>query len=583
MRDEGAWWENFAAITIKEGEVERNAPGSQRVFHNRLQDDLCEIERWCREQGVPCRIIGLKGRQTWLTTKSIGKAYHRLRRRRAKACVIGDEYEKSVKNMVAMFDLYAKEDRCPWGSTYDAPSKQFSNGSLLVTETANDPRAGASGTFQVVVATEVAFWPDTGVRSSQKVLAALLNCVPKKADTLVILESTANGMQGAYYDTYQGAVTFDEFKAGKRGNGFIKVFFPWFEHEEYRTLCMEGEAAEIMGSLTDREQSLVEKSHVCVEALKWRREKIAGPEFNGDEDFFDQEYPPDEHSCFLASGRMAFTVEGLERVEADGAMLRRDVLAGCVDRAGGGVVFRATGEVESWCKIYKLPEEGRRYGVIVDPATGVERAKGEDPDRHSVLVVEAGDVVGDRWCPPAVVARVRPPCYVALNLLADWVDRLSWFYGRCIVTLEINNSGLALYEAARPFTLPFYKRKVPNFRGGTETEMVGWDTSEATRRFLVETLQRAIRLHGQWGEGVSVSCEHAMLELRKFVLNAKGRAEAARGYHDDDVMALGMGLATQGAFTRFSRVAVPRAVPPDLLALEAAMARASGVGSAQWS
>src|SRR5690606_27776411 len=111
--------------------------------------------------------------------------------------------------------------------------KIFANGSELMTETANDPRAGASGTFQALVCTEVAHWPNTGIRSAQKTLAAVMSCVPNKPDTLIILESTANGMQGAYYDTYQKAVTFEEFKAGKRGNGFIKIFYAWWEHPEY--------------------------------------------------------------------------------------------------------------------------------------------------------------------------------------------------------------------------------------------------------------------------------------------------------------------------------------------------------------
>lgn len=585
MASAGAWWENYAAIVPKEGELERNEPGLQVLELNPMQAKVCEIERWCRENGVPCRIIGLKGRQSGLSTISVGAGYHRLARKRGRGCIIGDEFEKSVKNLVRMFEIYAENDGLFRDKNpYSPESKTFANGSLLVTETANDPRAGASGTLQVVIGTEVAHWPDTEKRSAARVLAALLNCVPKLPDTLVILESTPNGMQGAYYDTYQGAVTFEEFKAGKRGNGFIKVFYAWHEHWEYQTPCTQEESEEIERTMDERELELVRKFNLPPERLKWRREKIAGPEFNGDWDKFNEEYPSDPESCFLASGRMAFDQEALTAIEKAGKAF--ETRHGVIEKQANShrTIFRDTREVEAIYTVFEKPMRERRYIITADPATGEERAVGEDPDRHSVLVTKAGQwVPGQGWVPPTVVARIKAPCYVAMDVLADWIDRLSWYYGRCIVAFEINNSGLALHEALKPYNVPLYYRTVENFKKGTKQQMVGWDTSPAFRKLLVENIQKAVRLLGEPGEGIILPCANAIHEFRKFIINAKGKAIAARGHHDDDVITAAAGVTLQNFATTYNEQVMLRPMPRDLQRAIDAEERRGGAGRSQYS
>ena len=66
----------------------------------------------------------------------------------------------------------------------------------------------------------------------------------------------------------------------------------------------------------------------------------------------------------------------------------------------------------------------------------------------------------------------------------------------------------------------------------------GWSTDVATRRQAVSTLQEFIR-----EQRVEILCPNVIAELKSFVFNSGGRAEAASGAHDDDVMALAIGLA----------------------------------------
>ena len=337
-RSPGAWFELHGAIYDKERNIHR-APD---LILNDMQQQLDEIVVWCGDNGVPCRIITLKGRQQGSSTWSVGALYHKLRVKSSKACIIGDLYERSVANLVAMFDLYATEDRIKWGGTYYAPGKKFSNGSELKTETANSPRAGASGTFQAVLATEVAHWKETdgagGKKISAKaVFAALLNCVPKKAGTLVIVESTPNGASGVYYDTYQGAATFEQVRSGNTPagwNGFIKVFYPWHQHPEYRNEVSLKQEQEIQASLSEREQELIAEHGLDMGRLAWRREKLAGPEFNHDESKLEEEYPSDEVRCLTADTRVG-TSKGYVRIS--------DVEVGSMSDHGKVVAKQMTG------------------------------------------------------------------------------------------------------------------------------------------------------------------------------------------------------------------------------------------------
>jgi hypothetical protein len=80
----------------------------------------------------------------------------------------------------------------------------------------------------------------------------------------------------------------------------------------------------------------------------------------------------------------------------------------------------------------------------------------------------------------------------------------------------------------------------------------------------LDRLARALREYGNEQEGVEVPCPNIIEELRYFVVNKKGRAEAAPGKHDDDVLALAIGLACEGAATEYIERYVRRELPPDL-------------------
>ena len=554
----GGWFELHGAILNKQRKVER-AP---QLKLNKMQVLIDRIIMWCAEKGIPCRIVTLKGRQQGSSTVSVGSGYKTCRGKNTRMCIIGDQYERSVANLVKMFNDYAKYDTFDWGNTYYAPGMRFSNGSELTTETANSPRAGASGTFQVIIATEVAHWPEGKKVSAKAVFAALLNCMPVEENTLAVVESTPNGASGVYYDTYQGAATFEQVQSGglpPNWNGFIRVFYPWHEHPEYRVDVTEAEGEQIFNTLSERELELVAEQGLGADRLAWRRMKLRQPEFNGDEDKFEEEFPADETRCFLLSGKRAFPAGPLMRLrkaaEREGRGLERFGVLQWADNRETIAVFRPTSRDDAWCCIWELPTPGLSYVVAVDPMTG-QQANGEDLDNHGIGVWREGYWAADgKWKPRALVARLadfslehsdikrRACCRWDIPLAEQRVAQLAALYGWTTIAVEINmDRGFVALARSRPLA-HLYVRKIPNRIEQTESLEYGWHTSTKTRGSIMEGIKSSVRHWDETGQGLMIWDLTVIQELANMVVN-DGKEEAGAGCHDDQCLMTAIGLAT---------------------------------------
>lgn len=559
-----AWWELHASIIGKD-----RAAGyitAPNLIANKMQAEYDEIWDQCLEDGIGCRIVGLKGRQQGSSTKGVGTIYWMGRSRNCKTIIVGDEYEKSIKNLVAMFDTYAETDRFEWSNTYNRPSKTFSNGSILETDTANDARAGASGTFQAAMLTEVAHWPETGKISAKATFAALLSCVPDLPGTYVLVESTPNGIGGAYYDTYQNAISLEQYRKckaegipfPKKWNGFFKVFYPWWQHPEYQRAVTSAERQEILDTLTDKERELMDyaREAMTVERLAWRRWKIASPAFNGDEDRFEKEYPYSETSGFLTSGRRAFHLKSIQTMRKH----TKEPKFGTFDWADPSetrVIFRPCEEDDAIVKIWEQPMPGYAYWLPVDPAEGAAQTIGEDTDNHVPGVMREGFLGADgQWYPPALVARLADcfhekrddaiACRWDIDVLALNIRKLNAYYGGCPVVPEMNKDR-GLCEWLKTAGVQVYERTHRNRVDETETKMLGWKTDTSSRPFLTDLLKSAIRKFDEVGGGIMIWDKLVLDELDTCIIDEKGKIVGMPGKHDDSMMCLGIGLATKAS------------------------------------
>ena len=557
-----AWFEMHAAIRGKNRETITGPKA------NKMQREAGEIIQLCADLGIPARIVTLKGRQEGSSTIAVAIIYHMMRQRPVKACIIGDEYEKSVKNLEAMLEFYAAHDSFDWESTYNPPSGKFSNGSELVTETANDPRAGASGTMQAVLATEVAHWKETGKTSAKQTFAALLNCVPETPETLVIVESTPNGVGGVYYTTYASAVSVADYKAGRiprNWNGFFKIFYPWHEHPEYLISVTTDQEQELLANLSERETELVEMG-LTPAHLAWRRNILASPRFAGDEELFEQEYPSDEVRCFLLSGRRAFaerSVTAMRKAAEEQPGPQFGTLRWS-NQEETAAAFEVAPEDEAFCKIWETARHGCAYWLVVDPMTGASQTEGADPDNHGIGVWRAGFFENDGvWNPPALVARLAdcfaekrqalslPVCRWDIDLVEVRVAQLAKIYGNCPIVVELNkDTGLVELLKARG-GMEIYRRIIYNRVRQEQTEAFGWMTTIKTRPAMIEMVRVAVRNFGKSGEGLNIRDLPSIREFDGFVINADGKESAMSGFHDDQVLMTAIALMTKDCAKTF--------------------------------
>lgn len=152
-------------------------------------------------------------------------------------------------------------------------------------ETAADENAGRGLTIHNLHCSEVARWP----RDAAATLASLRAAVPPDGE--IVLESTANGAGGCFYEEWQRA----------EQTGYSRHFFPWWWEPSYQR---EVEVVEF----TEPELELIAKYGLTAEQIAFRRERRAnfGPRFA-------EEYAEDAESCFLASRDCVFDVETVEQ------------------------------------------------------------------------------------------------------------------------------------------------------------------------------------------------------------------------------------------------------------------------------
>lgn len=546
-----AWMEATGWIAKSNGDIE---PVDEC---NLFQREVSDILEYCHANGRPARIIILKPRRRGSSTVSVAAGYRRLQSRRATGCIAGGAHFQG-KKLFKMLDIYSQHDRIEPGTcTVLTDIARFANGSEMDRITLANPTAGRAGGYQYLCITEMAFLAEEGVADAASVVSGLIKTVQFVAGTIVILESTANGASGDFYDRYQTAITFEEFQKGR--NGFIKVFYPWFAFPDL-VMPPESEGITGVGDLHPEEVALMEKWSLSLAQVAWMRWSIR-EECNGDFDKFREDYPFDEETAFLSSGRGRFDAQVVNawarrakyQTYERGFLSRQEH-----DKKVGFHASADGGDIQIW----ERPREGFAYIVACDPATGESQTVGKNPDATSIMVFRQAyvDVTTRETVPAKLVARVLPPFYGDDDIAAGHIDRLSAFYGGCLVALEVNQ-GLQVLRCLRDAGVPLYKRIVPSARTKAKEEQYGFKlTSADQRRTVIDGLAAAIR-----EDRLDIPCPHVCDELGKFVVKKNGRAEASTGAHDDDVMTLAMAWEVLPLATTYRIHVVNTVNPPDMV------------------
>ena len=290
-------------------------------------------------------------------------------------------------------------------------------------ETAGDPNAGRGLTVQNLHCSEVARWPG----DAQATLAGLLAAMPAKGGE-VVLESTAQGAHGCFYDEWMHA----------ESNGWVRHFFPWWWEESYRLDV--GETAQ-----TEEECALVSTHGLTREQIAFRRRLQR--QFGA---LARQEYPESADDCFLASGSCVFDTEAIDR--------RLREIPAPVERLWAGAL-------EVWLK----PMTGREYLVAVDPAGG-----GSEGDYAAMQVLDAATRL---QC-----AEYQGRC--GLLGLAERAATLAREYNGALVIVERNNHGAGV--------LAYLSGTVKYGRLFEQDGQAGWLTTVLSRPRVLEQIERVL-------------------------------------------------------------------------------------------
>lgn len=549
----GVWFDSFGFLEDREKTLRRADPA------NAIQCELFSIYHWCRANNVQCNIIGLKSRKEGLSTGATALGHHHLSNYTADGVVIGTDHETS-DTLMRMLRRYADNDAFPWGTDFKwKPAEnagEYSHGSTVKRDTAIDPKAGRSSTIQVLIATEVAHWPAAGKRSADETMLSILNSMPDIPNILRVVDSTANGAGGFFYETYQGAVTFAEMRAGNRGNGWIRVFEPWHSSPLRKVTLDDSQRAAVRDTLTEREEAGMINFGWTEGQVAWRRETISAKCGNS-ELKFDQEYPESEEVAFQVSGSPRFDLVGCARLKK---MAELNFHRGKIGTIEENISCQFIPNDKGWLWMIEAPRPGLGYCVIADVMTGEQSAGSKRRDCHAPAVLREGYLDGDKvWHPTALVAAIHVDdetepggCRWGLALLADRVRRLTILYGGAIVVPEANNPGLTLIELLKERGVQVWQRDDPDHMNlGKKLKKSGFRTDSKTKEAVVETLADMIESAGIEGKEQFV-CHYprASKEFATFVRLPDGKCEAAQGNHDDWVMAIGIGL-TVNCFSAF--------------------------------
>lgn len=257
----------------------------QELIHAALEKQKAE-KGWVRA-------IILKGRQTHCSTYVAGRYYRRASTRKGVNVYILSHEQTASDNLFAMVDRYQRHNPiAPHIGTSNTKELVFDKlDSTYIVATAGKKAGGRSRTVTLFHGSEAAFWPNAADHFASSVQA-----VPLLPGTEIILESTANGPGGEFYERWQDAV------AG-RGD-YVAIFVPWFVNPEYQREPESG--FELMSDAADGDMSEVEYAEIhglSLAQMAWRRAKIA--EFRS-ESVFRQEYPATQDEAWQATDHEPF-------------------------------------------------------------------------------------------------------------------------------------------------------------------------------------------------------------------------------------------------------------------------------------
>lgn len=479
--------DNFKIRNKKSELINLKFNHAQEVFYDKFKESYGQ---------KPSRFIVLKARQLGLSTLTESLLTGLTMLTPNTNAVIMAHLAESASSIFNMTKLYINE--LPKGMQ---PKQKYSNAKEIVFD---DEQNGLKSSIRVMVASdatrgstyklahlsEVAFW-----EHPEEALLALNQAVPMTDDSLIVIESTANGFN-YFYNLWQDAVN------GR--NDYTPIFFPWYVDPEY--------SKPYNGfTKTSYEIDIQRRFNLTDDQLQWRRWCIAN-NCGGDELKFRQEYPITPEEAFITSGTSVFNSEIiLEHMKT----LKEPIKVGYFkyDYNGSRISnIQWVNDPQGYIKIYSEPNGNTVIG-------GDTAGEGSDFFVGQVLDTQGNQVA-------VLHHQFDADQYV------KQIYCLGAYY-HSLIAIESNFDTFPNRELQRLGYPTLYVREVQDTIVHDVVERFGFKTTALTRPMIVSQLQEIAREHIE-----KIVDRETLQEMLSFIRNKNGRAEASEGTHDDLVMAL---------------------------------------------
>lgn len=355
----------FSCIKITDKDTFVDVPFKLRGAQRKLLKNLEAM----RMAGVPIRIVLLKARQ-WggSTLVQIYMMWIQQMHRKNWHLAVCAQDDNAARNISAMYDMAARLYPESIGTITFKPFKHSSKnikcverGGIIGVGSVNNPDQFRGYNRAMGHLSEVGIWQDTPKRTAMKLISSLKESIPDEPYTLIVEESTANGLN-YFHKSYT--------KAQKGKTRYRAVFVAWYEIDRCRT-PLEIPEEEFIKTMSEYDWFCWDVG-ATLEGINWYNKHKDDKGYDDWE--MQQENPTTEEEAFQSSGQRVYPPSYVRAVRKD---CIPPVLIGDVfgkTRAGELALndIRIEKVTRGKLKIWKTPEEVKkdkiknRIGAFVD-------------------------------------------------------------------------------------------------------------------------------------------------------------------------------------------------------------------------
>jgi hypothetical protein len=323
---------------------------------------------------------------------------------------------------------------------------------------------------------------------------------------VMFVETTANGRNGLY-DLWEMAQGYP------KSTNWKPFFFSWADHPSYKLPVTEGFVLTDEEKETQVSYKLETGKDLTSEQLMWRRDKLKSMR---DPAKFPQEFPLTASEAFLASGKCIFQTKMLDAMKQTAGDYRLgEILLNSAKK------YAFFDKQSGYVRIFKSPEQGKRYVIGADTAEGVE---GGDFNAASILDPQTKEQVAEVHilCDP--------------DLFADILNKIGTYYNVALIAPERNMHGFTVVKSlVENYRYPniYFEEDETDQMYSQVTDKFGFRTNRKTRPLMIDNMIYWIR-----SGSIKINSIPCINECLSFIRTSTGKEQADKGKKDDRVIAL---------------------------------------------